>query len=101
MSDEELEAHEAITSSPFGEGTEDTLDRLELFRRELNNSRLEQMYIIKRATKLGSACPYYKKSRRLFEEQQKANIIFQLKQILQELQESFSSTEQELETELK
>lgn len=69
LSDEELEALEESTKV-----VEDTFDRLELLRKKLNDSRVEQMYVIKRSTNLGPQCPYYKKAKRLFEEEQLADI---------------------------
>lgn len=61
MTDDELEEWDAETRV-----TEDVLDKLEELRRFLNLSRVEQMYHIKRSTKLGPMCPYYKKARNLF-----------------------------------
>lgn len=81
MTDEELDQHEhAVTI------TEDVWDRLELLRRILNSSHLEKMYHLKRGTTLGPACPYYKKALRLFDENQKQQIVDQLRNLLKELE---------------
>ncbi len=65
MSDQELEEYENKI-----EVKEDLYDDLERFRQFLNNTRVEQMYHLKRSTKLGPQCPYYIKSKRLFEEKE-------------------------------
>lgn len=65
MTDEELEQlEEAQKAEPSKE--EIALDLLEDLRKLLNNSRVEQMYVIKRASKLRSNCSYYKAARKLF-----------------------------------
>lgn len=79
MSDEELEAHEQATAV-----VEDKWDRLELLRRELNSSRVEQMYVIKRSTKLGPTCPYYLKAHRLFIQDQQKQILEKLRLLVSE-----------------
>jgi hypothetical protein len=82
MTDEELEVYEEQTRV-----IEDRLDRLELLRRELNSSHLEKMYAIKRSQTLGPACPYYKKAKRLWEEQQQLQLINKLHAILEEFKD--------------
>ena len=78
MTDEELEEWERQTRIE-----EDRLDKLELLRRALNDSRVEQMYVIKRASKLGNTCPYYIKARELFTKDQQAEILSLLVSIIE------------------
>lgn len=80
MSDEELEEHENKTKI-----TEDVFDNLERFRLFLNNTRLEQMYHLKRSSKLGPSCPYYIKSKKLFIERELDSLQQELNNILEEL----------------
>jgi predicted GNAT family acetyltransferase len=79
LTDEELEEFENKTRV-----VEDKWDRLDMFRKLLNSSHLEKMYAIKRAQKLGPSCPYYKKAKRLFQEEQEENIVQKMKSLLQE-----------------
>ena len=77
MSDEELEDFEKKS-----EVREDVYDSLERFRLFLNNTRTEQMYHLKRSTKLGPQCPYYIKSKRLFEQNELEILKKELQSIL-------------------
>lgn len=79
MTDEELAAHEEATKV-----VEDRWDRLDKFRKLLNSSRLEQMYVIKRSQRLGPLCPYYKTSLRLFQRDQEQQILEEMKRVLEE-----------------
>lgn len=79
LSDEELEALEEKRKV-----VEDKYDRLDTLRKLLDSSHLEKMYVIKRSTALGPTCPYYLKARRLFIEQQEAEILSLLESVLQE-----------------
>lgn len=79
MNDEELEAHEKKTAIE-----EDKWDRLELFRRVLDESRLEMMYTLKRSTKLGPECPYYKLAMRKFREDQEREIVRLLQELIEQ-----------------
>lgn len=79
MTDSELEQLELSTAL-----VEDRLDRLELLRQALNSSRVEQMYAIKRAQPLHSACPYYKKAVRLFQSNEQIKLLDQLDRVLRE-----------------
>jgi hypothetical protein len=82
MNDQELEEFEKSTKI-----VQDRLDRLELIRRALNSSRVEQIYSIKRSSNLGPQCPYYKKARRLFEENQQVALLQSFHDILKEFEE--------------
>ncbi len=84
MTDQELEDLENLRQEAL---LVDKWDKLELLRRLLNKSRTEQMYEIKRSSKLGRTCPYYRKSNRLFIEQEQQEILSIIKDILQEFQE--------------
>jgi predicted GNAT family acetyltransferase len=81
MTDHELEEFEQATRV-----IEDKFDRLELLRQSLNKSRTEMMYGLKRGTKLGPLCPYYLKARRLFEQEQQAELLNQIRAILAEFE---------------
>jgi hypothetical protein len=83
MTDEELAEFEEATRV-----VEDRLDKLELLRQSLNKSRTEMMYGLKRGTKLGPLCPYYLKARRLFEQEQQAELLKQIRAVLAEFEES-------------
>lgn len=82
MSDEELEEFENKTRV-----NEDIYDDLERFRLFLNNTRIEQMFHLKRSTKLGPQCPYYIKSKKLFEEKEKEVLIKELESVLSKLKQ--------------
>lgn len=82
MSDEELDELESKRRVLV-----DKWDNLELLRRKLNESHLEKMYVIKRATVLGPTCPYYLKARRLFIEGQQTEILSMINSLLLEFTE--------------
>ena len=82
MDDQELKEFEKQTQV-----VEDKWDKLEQLRLLLNNSRVQQMYVIKRSSKLGPTCPYYRKSLRLFEEQEAAPILSLLRDLVKELED--------------
>jgi hypothetical protein len=79
MTDEELERHEKQT-----EVKQDRWDDLDKLRKLLNSSRVEQMYVLKRTTSLGPLCPYFIKSKRLFQEQEEKQILSMMEQILRD-----------------
>jgi hypothetical protein len=84
MTDEELQQFEESTKV-----VEDVYDKLETLRKKLNDSRIEQMYVIKRSSKLGPTCPYYKKAKRLYlQEGQHVEILNLLSDILENLEET-------------
>jgi hypothetical protein len=82
LTDEELDQLEKDTAI-----VEDRFDRLELFRRKLFDSRLQQMYIIKRSSALGPLCPYYKKASRLFQDSEMKEIIAEMRTLLEEFKD--------------
>lgn len=83
MTDEELSEYEKLTAV-----VEDRLDRLELLRKSLNDSRVEQTYVIKRSSKLGPLCPYYLKAKRLLEQDQLKNLVDQMKALVKEFEDA-------------
>lgn len=88
MDDQQLEILEQQTIL-----VETKWDRLELFRRLLTNSRLEQMYIIKRSTGLSESCPYFKRAKRLYQQDHEQEVLQQLKSLYLEFYPDKSSIE--------
>jgi hypothetical protein len=68
----------------------DVWDSMETLRKLLNSSQIEAMYFIKKQSRFGKACPYYKKAKILFDRDSRAAILSLLDKLRDELREELN-----------
>lgn len=83
LSDEELDKREKLAQNPENK-TKDKYDLLEDLRVLLNSSKVEQMKYFHTNSSFGRDCSYYKKSKLLFEQLEKDQVLELMKKILEE-----------------